>query len=96
MATLRPAPMIELKAGDVLHITAACSVQFTKPVMFRLIKVRHDLVTYDHWIWLDGYQLDAKGEAAARREIFVLRAGLTVQRRTAPAQLGRSRSNVRA
>ena len=87
--------MIELKAGDVLHITAACSVQFAKPIMFRLIKVRHDLITYDRWIWLDGYELDAQGDAVARREIFVQRAGLRVQRRTAPAQPGRSRSNVR-
>ncbi|MFI0794085.1 hypothetical protein ACH4OY_15555 [Micromonospora rubida] len=89
MATPLPSPMIELRAGDVLHVAAACSVQFTKPMMFRLIKVRHDLITYDHWIWLDGYQHDAEGEAAARREIFVLRAGLTVQRRTDPAQPGR-------
>ncbi|WP_431905644.1 hypothetical protein [Micromonospora carbonacea] len=92
--------MIELKPGDVLYITAACSVQFTKSMMFRLIKVRHDLVTYDQWIWLDGYQLDAKGEAVARREIFVLRAGLMLQRRTAPApvmvgQQRRSRSPQR-
>ncbi|WP_431906414.1 hypothetical protein [Micromonospora carbonacea] len=87
--------MIELRAGDVLHITAACSVQFTNPMMFRLIKARHDLVTYDHWIWLDGYQLDAKGEAVARREIFVLWAGLTVQRPAAPTQPRRSVSDAR-
>ncbi|SCE68164.1 hypothetical protein GA0070558_102309 [Micromonospora haikouensis] len=95
MATLRPSPMIELRAGDVLHITAACSVQFAKPMLFRLIKVRHDLVTYDHWIWLDGYQLDANGEAVARREIFVLRAGLTVQRPTVPTQPRRPRLQTR-
>ncbi|MGC4804802.1 hypothetical protein [Micromonospora sp. DT233] len=65
-----------LKAGDVLHITAACSVQFIKPIMFRLIKVRHDLITYQRWIWLDGYELDATGDAVARREIFVQPAGL--------------------
>lgn len=89
--------MIELKAGDVLYITAACSVQFVKPVMFRLIKVRTDLITYDGWLWLDAYQLDAKGEAVARREIFVQPAGLIVQRRTAPVeQPRRSRSNMRA
>ncbi|WP_320067693.1 hypothetical protein [Micromonospora sp. RTGN7] len=88
--------MIDLKAGDVLHITAACSVQFVKPIMLRLIKVRTDLITYDGWLWLDGYQLDAKGDAVARREIFVQPAGLVVQRRTAPAQPGRSRSNARA
>jgi hypothetical protein len=83
-----------LKAGDILHITAACSVQFTKPITFRLIKVRTDLITYQGWIWLDGYELDATGDAVARREIFVQSAGLTAQRRTAPAQPGRPRSNV--
>lgn len=95
MATLRASPMIELKTGDVLQITAACSVQFTKPMMFRLIKVRHDLVTYEQWIWLDGYQLDANGEAVARREIFVLRAGLTVQQPTVPTQSRRPRLQMR-
>jgi hypothetical protein len=95
LATLRSAPVSALKAGDVLRITAACSVQFTRPIMFRLIKVRHDLITYQRWIWLDGYELDATGDAVARREIFVLRAGLMVQRRTAPAQPGRSGSHVR-
>ncbi|QLD28771.1 hypothetical protein HXZ27_23520 [Micromonospora carbonacea subsp. aurantiaca] len=86
---------MELKTGDVLQITAACSVQFTKPMMFRLIKVRHDLVTYEQWIWLDGYQLDANGEAVARREIFVLRAGLTVQQPTVPTQSRRPRLQMR-
>ncbi|MFF3867316.1 hypothetical protein ACH4T9_21500 [Micromonospora sp. NPDC020750] len=89
--------MIELKAGDVLYITAVCSVQFVRPMMFRLIKVRTDLITYDGWVWLDGYQLDAKGEAVARREIFVQPAGLIVQRRIAPVmQPRRPRSHMRA
>ncbi|MEU8159924.1 hypothetical protein ACIP95_03305 [Micromonospora parva] len=50
--------------------------------------VRH---TYDGWLWLDAYQLDPKGEAVARRELFVLRAGVRRQapgeaRRPAPAR----------
>ncbi|WP_405112677.1 hypothetical protein [Micromonospora sp. NBC_01405] len=68
--------MIGLKAGDVLHITRACSVQFIRPIMFRLIKARTDLITYDGWVWLEGYELDAKGDAVARRELFLIKEGL--------------------
>ncbi|MFG1803334.1 hypothetical protein ACGFI4_24645 [Micromonospora carbonacea] len=68
--------MIGLKAGDVLHITKACSVQFIRPIMFRLIKVRTDLITYDGWVWLEGYELDARGDAVARRELFLVKEGI--------------------
>jgi hypothetical protein len=63
------------QAGDVLHVTREASVQFTRPMMFRVIRV-HDWPTYDGWIWLDGYQLNAAGDAVERRSIFVQRAGL--------------------
>ncbi|WP_245714720.1 hypothetical protein [Micromonospora inyonensis] len=66
----------QLRAGDLFEVTAAASVQFTvRPIVFRLIRVL-DWVTFDGWIWLDGYQLDAKGDAVARRSIFVQPAGL--------------------
>lgn len=58
------------KAGDVLHLTRAASAQFINPIMFRVIRVL-DWVTYDHWVWLDGYQLDHMGDAVARRSVFV-------------------------
>ncbi|QOC91960.1 hypothetical protein [Micromonospora craniellae] len=32
--------------------------------------------TFDGWIWLEGYQLDAKGNAVERRAVFVRIAGL--------------------
>ncbi len=65
-----------LKAGDLFEVTARASVQFTvRPIVFRLIRVL-DRATFDGWIWLDGYQLDAKGDAVARRAIFVQPAGL--------------------
>ncbi|SCL39426.1 hypothetical protein GA0074692_5359 [Micromonospora pallida] len=67
--------MSPLRAGDLLHITRAASVQFVTPIAFRLIRVL-DLPTFDGWLWLDGYQVDKKGDAVARREIFVQRAGL--------------------
>ncbi|MEU7608033.1 hypothetical protein [Micromonospora sp. NPDC049204] len=46
---------------------------------------------YNDWIWLTGYVLDAKGLATAKRDLYVLGAGLRVQRRVQPA-----RSSLRA
>ena len=89
--------MTTLRAGDLIQVTRAASVQFIKPIRCRVIRVL-DWITYDGWVWLDVYQLDDKGDAVARRSIFVQPAGLVIQRRTAPAPVGqqrRSRSNVR-
>ncbi|MGC5331003.1 hypothetical protein [Micromonospora sp. DT62] len=69
---------MKLNPGDVLLVTKEASVQFTEPMSFRLIKVVTDWITYDGWLWLDGYQLDAKGTATAKRRIFVQRTGLRV------------------
>ncbi|MEV0154105.1 hypothetical protein AB0H57_10240 [Micromonospora sp. NPDC050686] len=63
------------RAGDVLHVTRTASVQFLKPIMFRVIRV-HDWPTYDGWVWLDGYELNASGDAVNRRSIYVQAAGL--------------------
>jgi len=59
----------------VLRVTRHASVQFTDPMMFRVIRV-HDWQTIDGWAWLDGYQLDATGDAVERRSIFVQVNGL--------------------
>lgn len=75
------------QAGDILNVTREASVQFVRPMLFRVIRV-HDWTTYDGWVWLDGYQLDSEGEAVQRRSIFVQRAGLRTvsssQDRTGP------------
>jgi hypothetical protein len=63
------------RSGDVLCVTRAASAQFTEPIMFRVIRV-HDWQTADGWAWLDGYQLDATGDAVERRSIFVQLGGL--------------------
>lgn len=63
------------RSGDIVWITRAASVQFTVPMMFRVIRV-HDWQTYDGWTWLDGYQLDAVGDATERRSLFVQIDGL--------------------
>lgn len=63
------------RSGNVLHVTRAASVQFGEPILFRVIRI-HDWPTYDGWCWLDGYELDSKGDAVVRRSIFVQPAGL--------------------
>ncbi|HEY8533787.1 MAG TPA: hypothetical protein VIL44_07945 [Micromonospora sp.] len=76
------------RSGDVLHVTRAASVQFTEPLLFRVIRV-HDWPTYDGWVWLDGYELNSAGEAVNRRSIFVQVNGL---RHVPPPTMTRSRS----
>lgn len=78
------------QAGDILHVTREASVQFIRPMMFRVIRV-HDWPTYEGWMWLDGYQLNAAGDAVERRSIFVQRSGL---RMVAAGQDKRARSTV--
>lgn len=67
--------MLLPRSGEVLHVTRAASVQFTEPLLFRVIRV-HDWPTYQGWIWLDGYELNAAGDAVDRRSIFVQIDGL--------------------
>src|SRR5438270_11426445 len=63
------------RSGDVLRVTRAASVQFTTPMLFRVIRV-HDWSTYTGWAWLDGYELNGQGDAVERRSIFVQLDGL--------------------
>jgi hypothetical protein len=63
------------RSGDVLRVTRAASVQFIEPMLFRVIRV-HDWTTCEGWAWLDGYELDATGDAVTRRSIFVRLHGL--------------------
>ncbi|WP_320065288.1 hypothetical protein [Micromonospora sp. RTGN7] len=70
------APPRKPQSGDLLHVTRAASVQFIRPIVFRVIRVHDDWHTYHGWLWLDGYEIDAKGDAVARRSIYVQPAGL--------------------
>nr|WP_245722277.1 hypothetical protein [Micromonospora matsumotoense] len=65
-----------LRAGVLVQVTRKASPQFVKPILFRLIRVRTEWITYDGWAWLDGYQINAKGDAVARRSIYVQPAEL--------------------
>ncbi|QOC89795.1 hypothetical protein [Micromonospora craniellae] len=73
--------------GDLLRVGREASVQFRQPILFRVIRVLN-WTTYDGWIWLEGYQLNGRGDAVDRRAIFVQPAGL----RTAPAPVAVRRS----
>ncbi|MCX5117174.1 hypothetical protein OG992_08270 [Micromonospora sp. NBC_00362] len=85
-----------MKAGDVVLIGAACSVQFSgdRALMLRLVSIG-ETDPYNDWIWITGYVLDTKGLATAKRELYVLRAGLRIRRRTAPASAQPRRSGSR-
>ena len=75
------------RSGDVLRVTRQASVQFTEPMMFRVIRV-HDWQTVDGWAWLDGYELDSSGDAVERRSIFVELNGLQTANKNGRSPLG--------
>ncbi|HET7042589.1 MAG TPA: hypothetical protein VFI13_11240 [Gemmatimonadales bacterium] len=76
-------------------MTRDASVQFGNPMRFRVIRVL-DWPTYTGWVWLDGYQLNADGEAVDRRSIFVQVDGLhyAPQDRAEPGRRGRGAGPV--
>lgn len=84
-----------LRAGDVVLLTTAASVQFRKPIVVRVIREMPDRHTYHGWLWLDAYELGRKGEAVARRELFVLRDGVQVQFRVSAPVRRRATVGVR-
>ncbi|MGC4758424.1 hypothetical protein [Micromonospora trifolii] len=69
----------KMKAGDVIHLTAAASVQFLRPIFVRVTRELPERHTYDGWVWIEGYQLNAAGDAVAQRELYVMRAGVRLQ-----------------
>ncbi|GIJ78114.1 hypothetical protein SAMN05443287_113105 [Micromonospora phaseoli] len=62
--------------GELFLLTRAASPQFVRPITIRVIRHRTDRTTYDGWTWIECYQLDARGDAVERRELFVMSAGL--------------------
>ncbi|MFC7529081.1 hypothetical protein [Actinoplanes sp. GCM10030250] len=70
-------PQMVLRAGDVVQVGSEASVQFSgdRGLLFRIIRV-DPRVTYDGWIWLEGYVVGPAGNALQRRRIFVRRDGL--------------------
>ncbi|MEW2476643.1 hypothetical protein AB0875_22930 [Micromonospora gifhornensis] len=63
-------------APGVYLLTSAASPQFSKPITVRLIRERTDRHPYCGWTWIEVYQLDARGTAVDRRELYVRPDGL--------------------
>nr|WP_231394216.1 hypothetical protein [Micromonospora vinacea] len=61
----------------MLVIDGRASVQFAgdRALTFRVVSVC-DRPTYEGWVWLTGYVLNRRGNAIAKREVFVQLAGL--------------------
>ncbi|WP_422740780.1 hypothetical protein ACN263_21825 [Micromonospora sp. WMMD729] len=87
-----------MKAGDLVHLTVAASVQFLRPIVVRVIRELPERHTYDGWVWIEGYQLNAASDAVARRELYVRRVGVRLQalpvQPTRPAKSRRARVRV--
>jgi hypothetical protein len=60
----------------VYLLTREASPQFAKPITVRVIRERTDLLIYHGWTWIEVYQLDARGGAIDRRELYVRPAGM--------------------
>lgn len=65
-----------IKAGDLLRLGRAASVQFCRPITVRVIREIAERHPYDGWAWIEAYELNGKGVAVAKRELFVRLAGL--------------------
>jgi hypothetical protein len=66
------------RAGEMVRITAAASVQFVavQPFVFRVIRSWVEGSTPLGWAWMTGYVINTDGTAVERRDLFVLLAGL--------------------
>ncbi|MEU3457860.1 hypothetical protein ABZ671_30360 [Micromonospora sp. NPDC006766] len=59
-----------LKPGRAYYLTREVSVQFVNPYPIRVIRTL-DWPTYDGWAWVECYELNERGDAVAKRELFV-------------------------
>jgi len=67
-----------VRPGDVVYVGPAASPQFTagNGFQFRVIRTHDWNTSWEGWAWLDGYQLNAAGDAVERRSIYVDLMGL--------------------
>ena len=58
--------------GEIVLLGAAASVQFggDRATLLRVTRI-DKRPTYDGWIWLSGYELDRRGSAISKRDVFV-------------------------
>lgn len=75
------ARLADLRPGAIVLVDGCASAQFSasRALTLRLVSVS-DRPTYQGWVWVTGYVLDSRGDATAKREVFVRTAGLHLQR----------------
>ncbi|WP_245712830.1 hypothetical protein [Micromonospora nigra] len=74
----------------MFRLTRAASPQFVTPITVRVIRHRSDWSTYQGWAWIECYQLDDRGDATARRELYVMPAGM-IRQTESPSPVRRKR-----
>ncbi|MFV2110838.1 hypothetical protein ACFHW0_00675 [Micromonospora sp. LOL_025] len=79
----------------VYLLTREASPQFATPITVRVIRERTDLVTYHGWTWIEAYQLDARGQATDRRELYVRPDGMRPTQVPSAAHRTPARRNAR-
>lgn len=85
------------RSGDVVRLGRNASPQFQRePLLMRMVRVLDWTTNDETWVWLDGYQLDASGDATERRQVYVSIAGIEVIAGTplVPATLTPHRRNA--
>ncbi len=66
-------------SGTVLILNRNASPQFAAAaIMFRVIRAVQTPTNDDEWVWLDGYALDAAGDAIERRSVYVKIPGCVI------------------
>ncbi|SCF15806.1 hypothetical protein GA0070607_6257 [Micromonospora coriariae] len=65
-----------IQSGDLLRLTRDASPQFVRAVTVRVIRVLVDRHTYHGWLWIECYELAPNGDAVARRELYLMPAGV--------------------
>ncbi|MBN1174191.1 MAG: hypothetical protein JXA67_18615 [Micromonosporaceae bacterium] len=71
----------EVRPGDVVLLGRSASPEATGPVLVRLDRI---LTHVDGWARIDGHEVNQSGGVGARRQDYVLLAGL----RPVPGRLG--------
>ena len=71
-----PVSVRPIRAGDLLRLDRTASVQFCRPITVRVIREIADRHPFDGWAWIEAYELNGRGDAIAKRELFVRLAGL--------------------
>ncbi|MDG4758411.1 hypothetical protein [Micromonospora sp. WMMD710] len=65
-----------IRSGDLLRLTRDASPQFVRPITVRVIRVLNDRHTYHGWLWIECYEVGRNGNAVARRELYLMPAGV--------------------